>query len=77
MTKEEMKERFTVSFLNGLEDDIDNEEDRKIAIQALHEFIQEIGGWDKLYSDIGIGVKNGYSEEQQFQLLEKLIGRIA
>lgn len=35
--------------------------------------ISLMGGWDKIYNDIEIGIKNGYSEEFQFELLGKLL----
>lgn len=39
----------------------------------INELMPMFGGWDKLYADIQTGVNNGYTEDQQFSIMEKLL----
>lgn len=41
-------------------------------IAAKMEAIELVGGYEKLEEQLAIGVKNGYSIEQQFEILRKL-----
>ena len=38
--------------------------------------MNEIGGWDKLYFDIQTGINNGYTERQQFEIINKIVSTI-
>lgn len=41
--------------------------------ELINELMPMFGGWDKLYADIQTGVNNGYTEDQQFSIMETLL----
>jgi hypothetical protein len=72
MDKESVKKRW-LGILTRLfrEEDMDDDEFEEI----VDEVMMIYGGWEKFYSDVQVGISNGFTEEQQFVLFEKLLVR--
>ena len=70
MDKETIKKKW-IEMLTRLfrEEWMDDDDYDKL----INEFMPMVGGWEKLYEDFQIGVNNGYTEEQQFLIMEKLL----
>ena len=47
-----------------------DDDDSKFLLDAA---IQEMGGWQAIYSAVQHGVQNGYTEDQQIQLLKIML----
>jgi hypothetical protein len=73
LTVEEARQRFLDVGWDCLSKDpwVD-EEDRSEYEQGMNEMVMEQGGWEKFHKDLLTGVENGYTIEQQFELMKKV-----
>ena len=75
MTVESIREEFLKAICDSVleEETHVDEEDYDFTMGFFDEFIKENGGWDKLYKDVQTGIENGYSKEQQLELMKAIM----
>jgi hypothetical protein len=47
--------------------------DKEESLEVIEILIEKLGGWDKLYGDFDSGMKEGFSLEEQFKMLNQMI----
>jgi hypothetical protein len=77
MTREEIKEAFVNIFTDQIKEDVGSayeEEEAEHIKEFLDIFIGQNGGWEKFYTDLQEGEKNGIPIDTQFNILKKVLG---
>lgn len=74
MTIDEVREKFLEVTWNALlKEPHINESDKDEVVTMLEQRVMQMGGWTEVHYSVMKGIENGYTAEQQFEIMAKVL----